>query len=43
MAAGGRLIELDHTTPGGITGLTSEGFDVRWLHEGEPRSVAFGP
>jgi hypothetical protein len=43
MAVRGRIIEVDRTAPGGLTGLTAEGFVVRWLHDGRPRSVTFGP
>jgi hypothetical protein len=43
LAVGGRLLELDAAGPGGIAALASEGDELRWLHDGEPRSVVFHP
>jgi hypothetical protein len=36
------LIGLDETAPGGLTGLAADGTRVRWLHDGEPRSMDLG-
>ena len=36
------VIELDEARPGGLTGLTADGTVVRWLHDGEPRSMDLG-
>jgi hypothetical protein len=42
-AASDATLELDATGPGGITGLAGELNRLRWLHDGEPRSVSFIP
>jgi hypothetical protein len=36
------LIELDAAAPGGLTGLSADGRLVRWVHDGEPRSMDLG-
>ena len=43
MPLDGRMVELDAAAPGALAGLTSEGDELRWLHEGQPRSVLFHP
>ena len=40
--AGTGAIVLDGAGPGGLTGLTADESVVRWLHDGEPRSMDFG-
>lgn len=40
--SGGGLIGLDEAAPGGLTALAADGTRVRWLHDGQLRSMDLG-